>query len=190
MARAMQEPEFVAEGPDGLRTLLDNFLLKAQTDQQFATASHYILYKLPNSELQSLIKVDMSQRPYQFWHYNLQERAALQSLKDTITNFLEKCGVSNAANCFHDVYEKLRQAKIAASMSGEVMPLPENPLQHGFALLAQEKRPVVEVPVLPAAKEAVGGGWFSFFSRKPEKIDEKLNIAAEREHSHKNLPKG
>jgi hypothetical protein len=133
----------------------------------------------------------MSQRPYQFWHYNLQERAALQSLKDTITNFLqEKCGVSNADNSFHDVYEKLRQAKIAASMSGEVMPLPENPLQHGFALLAQEKRPVVEAPVLPAVKEAVGGGWFSFFSRKPEKIDEKLKIAAEREQSHKNLPKG
>jgi len=168
MAWTPKEPEFVVDGREGLRSLLDSFLQKSEKDQEFASSPHYILFQL--NAMQSLIRVDMSQRPFQFWHYNIQERAALPSLKDTIISFLqEKCGEKDPDKNFHDLYTKLRQGRIDASFSGETMPLPENPVQHGLNLLAQEKRPVV-MPVIaqPREKESVGR-WFSFFSKKPQK---------------------
>ena len=80
-----------AQGPDGLTEVLSDFLDKAKTDPDFAATGHYILYQLGNQK--SLIKVDMSQEPYQFWYNDLLGRPATKLVKDTIARFLwDKCG--------------------------------------------------------------------------------------------------
>lgn len=80
-----------AQGPEGLAEVLNRFLEQAKSDPEFATNGHYILYQLGNQK--SLIKVDMSQEPYQFWYNDLLGRPATKIVKDTVAQFLwEKCG--------------------------------------------------------------------------------------------------
>lgn len=80
-----------AQGPDGLEKVLDNLFEKTQKDREFAGTEHYILYQLGNQK--SLIKVDMSQPPFQFWYYDLLGRPATRTVKETVARFLwEKCG--------------------------------------------------------------------------------------------------
>jgi hypothetical protein len=81
----------IAEGPIELSAVLNNLLEKAQQDSSFAMADHYVLYQLGSQ--QSLIKVDLSQRPFQFWYYDLLGRPATAAVKKTIAQFLwDKCG--------------------------------------------------------------------------------------------------
>lgn len=81
----------IAEGPEGLREVLDQFLESAKTDSEFAAVGHYILYQLGDQK--SLIKVDMSATPYQFYYYDYLGRPATKAVKKTIVRFLwEKCG--------------------------------------------------------------------------------------------------
>jgi hypothetical protein len=81
----------IAEGPAGLGSVLDQLLQKSQADAGFAASDHYILYQLKDQ--QSLIKVDLSQRPFQFWYYDLLGRPATDAVKSVIADFLwEKCG--------------------------------------------------------------------------------------------------
>ncbi|MFZ2315987.1 MAG: hypothetical protein WAW86_10085 [Gammaproteobacteria bacterium] len=68
-----------AEGPDGLRSALDNLLINQ------ASPSQYILYQLGNQ--QSLIKVDLSTKPFQFWYYDLLGRPATRIVKETLARF-------------------------------------------------------------------------------------------------------
>lgn len=83
----------LAEGPEGLRAVLDRFYDRAQQDKAFAAVGHYILYKLGGQK--SLIKVDMSKEPFQFWYNDLLGRPATKLVKDTITLFLsERCNLS------------------------------------------------------------------------------------------------
>jgi hypothetical protein len=80
-----------AEGPDGLARVLDNFYEKAKQDPAFAAEGHYILYKLGDQK--SLIKVDMSQEPFQFYYNDLLGRPATRIVKETIARFLwDTCG--------------------------------------------------------------------------------------------------
>jgi hypothetical protein len=80
-----------AHGPEGLTKVLDNFLEKAKIDPEFAAHGHYILYQLGAQK--SLIKVDMSQQPFQFWYNDLLGRPPTNIVKETIARFLwEKCG--------------------------------------------------------------------------------------------------
>lgn len=82
----------VAEGPHGLMDVLVNFRGQAQQDELFRSEPHYILYRL-NAQ-QSLIKIDFSEEPYQFWYYDLLGRPATNTVKNTIADFLwEKCGI-------------------------------------------------------------------------------------------------
>lgn len=81
----------IAEGPEGLEKVLEELLEKSKSDPIFATQDHFILYQLGNQK--SLIKIDMSQQPFRFWHYDLMGRPATFAVKDTIARFLwEKCG--------------------------------------------------------------------------------------------------
>ena len=81
----------LANGPDGLMQALESFLSAAQQDPAFISDDHYILYQLGDQK--SLIKVDMTQRPYHFYYRDLLGRPATRAVKDTIAHFLwEKCG--------------------------------------------------------------------------------------------------
>lgn len=85
-------PEFtIADGPQGLMEVLDSFLQQAEQDKNFRAKYHYIMYRLKDQK--SLIKVDMSEYPYQFWYYDLLGRPATNAVKDTIAEFLwDRCG--------------------------------------------------------------------------------------------------
>lgn len=81
----------LAEGPQGLERVLDELLAKTKSDADFATQEHFVLYKMGAQE--SLIKVDTSKMPFEFWHYDLLGRPMTSTVKDIITHFLwEKCG--------------------------------------------------------------------------------------------------
>ena len=81
----------IAEGPQGLFSMLSDFLEQANKDRQFAKTPHYILYQIGNQK--ALIKVDMSSMPLQIWHYDLMGRPATKTIKETIAKFLwEKTG--------------------------------------------------------------------------------------------------
>lgn len=76
----------VAEGPQDLKAVLANFRDKAQQDAEFRTKDHYIMYRLKDQK--SLLKVDLSQQPYQFWFYDLLGRPATNAVKDTVAEFI------------------------------------------------------------------------------------------------------
>lgn len=81
----------IAEGPESLMQVLTELLEKSKSDHAFARKDHFILYQLGNQK--SLILVDSSELPFQFWHYDLMGRPATVAVKDTIKRFLwEKCG--------------------------------------------------------------------------------------------------
>lgn len=80
-----------ADGPEGLMAVLESFLQQAEQDSEFRAKEHYIMYRLRDQK--SLIKVNLSTRPYQFHYYDLLGRPATKAVKDTIAEFLwEKCG--------------------------------------------------------------------------------------------------
>lgn len=82
-----------AEGPAGLTAVLNSLYRQSQLDP-LAETSHYILYRLGGQK--SLIKVDMSQSPCQFWYYDLLGRPATQLVKETVHQFLlDKYGQSS-----------------------------------------------------------------------------------------------
>lgn len=81
----------IAHGPQGLREVLDNYVVKSQADPKFAGVGHYILYQI--GDQRSLIRVDTSEMPFHFRYCDLLGRPATKSVKDTIAKFLwEKCG--------------------------------------------------------------------------------------------------
>ncbi len=81
----------IAEGPDGLRSLLDAYYTKAQTDEAFAEIGHYILYTF--GEQRSLIRVDTSTMPFEFRYCDLMGRPITKLVRETIAKFMwETCG--------------------------------------------------------------------------------------------------
>jgi hypothetical protein len=81
------KPEMtIAEGPEGLKKVLNSFHEKALQDAGFRNQEHYILYQLKDQE--SLMKVDLSAHPYQCWFYDLLGRPATNAIKDTIADFI------------------------------------------------------------------------------------------------------
>lgn len=100
-------PEYtIAEGPEGLKKVLEDFLKSAQEDVAFANEAHYILYQLGNQK--SLIRADFSKKPFQFWYYDLLGRPATKAVKETIVEFLwEKCGEKE--RYFADSEEKVNE---------------------------------------------------------------------------------
>lgn len=85
-------PEFtVANGPDGLKKALGDMLSQANGDSAFRAQEHYIMYQF--NQQKSLIKVDLSEQPFQFWYCDLLGRPATSAVKETIASFLwEECG--------------------------------------------------------------------------------------------------
>jgi hypothetical protein len=80
-----------ANGPVGLRTVLEGLLEKSKNDPEFAAQQHFIMYTLGGQK--SLIKVDMSQPPFQFWYNDVLGRPMTKLVEETIADFLwEKCG--------------------------------------------------------------------------------------------------
>jgi hypothetical protein len=81
----------IAQGPAGLKNILDTYLVSLQNDSHFAEATHYILYQM--GDQQALIRVDMSTSPFHFKYCDLFGRPATKSVKETIAKFLwDNCG--------------------------------------------------------------------------------------------------
>ena len=81
----------VAQGPEGLEHVLDELLKESKTDASLKSKAHFILYELGNQK--SMIKVDLSEWPVVFWHYDLLGRPATSTVKDVISRFAwDKCG--------------------------------------------------------------------------------------------------
>lgn len=87
----LNEEYIPANGPEGLKEVLDSLLVRANADPDFAAAQHYILYTLGSQK--SLIRVDTSKQPFYFWYYDLLGRPITRNVKEIIAQFLwEKCG--------------------------------------------------------------------------------------------------
>lgn len=87
----MEKEYIVAKGPEKLEQVLDDLLEKSKQDSAIKSRAHYILYELGKQK--SIIKVDMSEWPVVFWHYDLLGRPATSTVKDVIARFAwEKCG--------------------------------------------------------------------------------------------------
>jgi len=81
----------VAEGPQQLRQLLDNYLIEHEKNPTLTNNDRYILYTF--GEQRSLIRVDTTSVPFHFRYCDLLGRPATKSVKETIAGFLwEKCG--------------------------------------------------------------------------------------------------
>ncbi len=80
------ENYIIAEGPEGLRQVLEELFVKASSDPVFATQEHLVCYQLGSQK--SLIKVDATQEPFLIWHYDLMGRPATVAVKDVIKQFL------------------------------------------------------------------------------------------------------
>lgn len=78
-------PDMTADGPEGLRKVLNDLYASSQSIPN-ASELHTILYRLGNQK--SIIKVDVHQSPWQFWYYDLLGRPVTQAVKDTINDFL------------------------------------------------------------------------------------------------------
>jgi len=91
-------PDYIlAEGPEGLTKALTQLLDQSGKDASFAADPHYVLYQLGNQK--SLIKIDMSEKPFYFWYYDLLGRPATNGVKDTIARFMkEKFGGKEGSN--------------------------------------------------------------------------------------------
>ena len=77
----------VANGPEGLRALLDELWERAQTKP----GEFMILYQL--GEQKSLIQVDARHQPFQFFYHDLMGRPPTNIVKTIIGTFLwERCG--------------------------------------------------------------------------------------------------
>jgi len=95
-----------AEGPAGLKSVLESFYERTQTDPVFASRAHFILYQHGNQE--SVIKVDMTEEPCLFWYYDLLGRAITNPVRDVIAEFLwERCGESKRRRNMS--YEKFKK---------------------------------------------------------------------------------
>lgn len=111
----------VAQGPEELEKVLTELLEKSKTDSILKAKAQYILYELGNQK--SMIKMDLSEWPVAFWHYDLLGRAATSTVKDVISRFAwEKCGEKewyfkekgnsiNEAEAFIDWREQIFEAK-------------------------------------------------------------------------------
>lgn len=77
-----------AEGPEGLASVLNDLLVKKHAGTQ--SHEQYILYQLGNQK--SLIKVDISAQPFQFWYYDLLGRPATKVVKDILGDFVWEKG--------------------------------------------------------------------------------------------------
>jgi hypothetical protein len=81
----------VARGPEDLEHTLGELLEKSKFDSILKSKAHFILYELGNQK--SMIKMDLSEWPVVFWHYDLLGRPATTTVKDVISRFAwEKCG--------------------------------------------------------------------------------------------------
>ena len=87
---AMLSGCYIAEGPSGLEKLLNELYEETRLDSIFAAKEHYILYRF--GQQKSLIKLDFSTPPFQFWYYDLWGRPATNIVKETIAHFLLEKG--------------------------------------------------------------------------------------------------
>ncbi|MBX3708573.1 MAG: hypothetical protein KIT56_08445 [Gammaproteobacteria bacterium] len=81
----------LANGPEGLRQVLDDLFEKVKSDSTFAAKQHFIMYQLGGQK--SFIKVDMSKPPFQFWYNDVLGRPMTKAVEETIASFIwERCG--------------------------------------------------------------------------------------------------
>ncbi|MEO8401947.1 MAG: hypothetical protein ABI597_09180 [Gammaproteobacteria bacterium] len=76
----------IAEGPEGLKKILAEFLEKSRNDPIFAKQKHHVLYQLGSQK--SMIRIDTDRTPFKFWYYDLMGRAATVAVKDVLADFL------------------------------------------------------------------------------------------------------
>lgn len=83
------------QGPDSLYVMLKR-LSRSQ-------GSQYILYQLDGQK--SLIKVDTSREPFEFWYCDLLDRPATKGVKKAIARWLG----GSFEQHFHDLYQKRKE---------------------------------------------------------------------------------
>jgi hypothetical protein len=75
-----------AHGPEGLKQVLNDLLEKVKSDHTFAMRQHFIMYQLGGQK--SLIKVDMSNPPFQFWYNDVFGRPMTKAVEEVIADFI------------------------------------------------------------------------------------------------------
>lgn len=97
------ESYIIAEGPEGLKKILEELLEKTKQDAVFAKQAHYVLYQLGN--LKSMIRIDTDQVPFKFWCYDLMGRPITLPMREVMSQFLwEHWGVKDIS--LQDVTEE------------------------------------------------------------------------------------
>lgn len=80
----------VAEGSEGLWSALEKLLSRCQEDPSLANQDHYIMYVLGGQR--SLIQVNMSEQPFEFWFCDKYGRPPTKAVKETIARFVWQKG--------------------------------------------------------------------------------------------------
>lgn len=80
----------LAEGPEGLWNELMKLLERSEVDPSFVAKDHYIMYVLGGQR--SLIKVEMTKKPFEFWYCDAQGRPPTKAVRETIAEFLWEKG--------------------------------------------------------------------------------------------------
>lgn len=75
-----------AEGPEGLKKVLEDLFVQATQDPVFAKQEHYVLYQLGG--LKSMMRVDTDQAPFKFWCHDLMGRPMTLPMREVLMNFL------------------------------------------------------------------------------------------------------
>jgi hypothetical protein len=110
------KPDYIeASGQQGLRDVLDALQHLVTNDAEYRSKQHLIKYRF--GDRTSILKVDMSEKPYQFWYFNLDMRRALEGAdKNVIADFLKANGQQETIEVyFHDLYENTKKNKVDAS---------------------------------------------------------------------------
>ncbi len=86
----MNTPEdyIIAEGPEGLKKVLNDLWEEVEHNPNSAKQEHYILYQL--SSQKSLIKIETDQMPFKFWCYDLMGRPITLPMREVLSQFLEE----------------------------------------------------------------------------------------------------
>lgn len=79
-----------AQGPEGLWNELVKLLERSKQDPSFIAQDHYIMYVLGGQR--SLIQIDMTKKPFEFWYCDQQGRPPTKAVKETIARFLWEKG--------------------------------------------------------------------------------------------------
>ncbi len=96
----------VVEGPEALTAALNQLWQACQNSPVLASEDHYLLYQ--RGKQQSVLKVDVQQKPFQFWYCDRDGRPMPRSITQALATFAWENGV-NKDNYQHN-YQQFESA--------------------------------------------------------------------------------